>query len=107
MLLAVGTISAVLQTTPAAEGPPPRTIALQSTVDLDIGQSADVELCDGSLVRVKVVELEERRDDLRQAVREARVTVEVDGVSATLTSATCTASTRRSGRATASAKARR
>ena len=56
--------------------------ALQRTVDLDVGDTAKVELVDGTTATVKVVELEEDRDDLRQAVRQARVTVEVNGETA-------------------------
>ena len=60
---------------------------LMRTVDLNIGQTAKVELCDGTTVAVKLVKLLEERDDLRQAVRRARVTVEVNGQKAVLTSA--------------------
>jgi murein DD-endopeptidase MepM/ murein hydrolase activator NlpD len=49
------------------------------TVDLNVGQQCEVELCDGTKTTVKLVDLQEKRDALRNAVREARVTVEVDG----------------------------
>ena len=42
-------------------------------VDLSIGEEAEVTLCNGEKVRVKVLHLEEVRDDLRSAVRIARV----------------------------------
>jgi len=61
--------------------------ALQRTVDLDVGDKAKVELVDGTAATVKVVKLEETRDDLRQAVRRALVTVDVNGETARLTSA--------------------
>jgi len=61
--------------------------AFQRTVDMDVGDAAKVELVDGTSVVLKVVKLEETRDDLRQAVRQARVTVEVNGETALLTSA--------------------
>ncbi|MDY0170452.1 MAG: PKD domain-containing protein [Thermoguttaceae bacterium] len=48
-------------------------------VDLDIGQSQEVELADGNRVTVKLLDLSETRDPIREAVREARVEVEVDG----------------------------
>jgi murein DD-endopeptidase MepM/ murein hydrolase activator NlpD len=52
---------------------------LMRTVDLDEGESARVELCDGTVAEIKLLELEEHRDILREAVREARVTVEING----------------------------
>ena len=58
-----------------------------ATVDLDVGQSARVELPDGRSAAVKLLRLTEIRDDVRQAVREARVTVEINGKQSTLTSA--------------------
>ena len=71
-----------------AEAAEPATIdPLQRTVDLNVHQQCQVELCDGTTATVKLVKLDEIRDDLRQAVRVARVTVEVNGQSATLTSA--------------------
>ncbi len=60
---------------------------LVRTVDLNVGQQAEVELCNGKTASVKLVNLEERRDTLRNAVREARVTVEVNGERVTLTAA--------------------
>ena len=57
-------------------------------VDLEIGQAATVPLADGRPATVKLVALEEKRDSLRQAVRQATVTVEVNGQQATLNSAT-------------------
>lgn len=56
-------------------------------VDLNLGETQAIELASGSQARVKLVALDERRDILRQAVREARVTVEVNGTSLVLTSA--------------------
>ena len=58
------------------------------TADLDVGESQEVELADGSKARLKLLDLEEIRDKLRNAVREARVQVEVNGQSVTLASAT-------------------
>ena len=60
---------------------------LMRTVDLNVGQAAKVELCDGTIATVRLLKLVEDRDDLRQAVRRARVTVEVNGQEVTLTSA--------------------
>lgn len=55
------------------------TEPLLRTVDLEVGEAARVELADGSVAEVKLLNLEERRDSLREAVREARVEVEVNG----------------------------
>ncbi|MBM4093148.1 MAG: hypothetical protein FJ276_27620 [Planctomycetes bacterium] len=52
---------------------------LMQTVDLNVGESAEVKLADSSTARVKVIGLEEFRDNVRQAVRSARVDVEVNG----------------------------
>jgi murein DD-endopeptidase MepM/ murein hydrolase activator NlpD len=72
----------------AAEGPPrPTRTPIERVVDLDVGESARVRLHDGTTATVKLLDLAESRDDLRHAVREARVTVEIDGKAATLTSA--------------------
>lgn len=60
---------------------------LLRAVDLNVGESVDVTLSDGTIAAVKVLELEEVRDDLRQAVRTATVRVEVNGESTTLVSA--------------------
>ena len=60
---------------------------LMRTVDLNVGQAAKVELCNGTTATVRLIKLVEDRDDLRQAVRRARATVEVNGQKVTLTSA--------------------
>ena len=62
-----------------AQPPEPTRTPLVRTVDLDVGQSAEVELCDGSKATVKLVELQETRDTVRAAVRRAVATVVVNG----------------------------
>src|SRR5262245_10030982 len=62
--------------------------ALVRAVDLDVGETQEVTLSDKASVRVKLLSLDEARDALRSAVREARVRVEVDGRTLVLTSAT-------------------
>jgi chitodextrinase len=57
-------------------------------VDLNIGQQATVRLVDGKSAVVKLIRLEEKRDNLRHAIRQARVTVEVNGRPIVLDSAT-------------------
>jgi murein DD-endopeptidase MepM/ murein hydrolase activator NlpD len=72
----------------SVEGPPaPTRTPILRAVDLDVGESQTVELADGSKATIRLVKLEERRDPIRGAVREARATVEVNGASATLVSA--------------------
>ena len=60
---------------------------LFAVVDLNVGQQCEVELVNGKAVTVKLLALREIRDTLRDAVRQALVTVEVDGRKATLTAA--------------------
>ncbi len=70
-----------------AEPPRPTRTPLARAVDLDLGESAEVELCDGKKAGVKLLGLRETRDDIRSAVRRAQLTIEVNGQPATLTSA--------------------
>lgn len=59
---------------------------LVRVVDLNVGESTHVKLCNGEQVEVKPVKLVETRDRIRQAVRSAMVTVQVDGEEITLES---------------------
>ena len=70
----------------AAE-PKPTLTPLMRTVDLNVGDSEEVELADGKKAAVKLLDLKETRDELRKAVRVAEVTVEVNGKKVTLVSA--------------------
>jgi lysophospholipase L1-like esterase len=65
----------------------PTLTPLVRTIDLNVGQTQEVELADGKKVAVKLLDLREERDDLRGAVRKAEVTVEVAGQKVTLVSA--------------------
>ncbi len=60
---------------------------LVRVVDLRLGESAGVELCDGTSVRVKLLGLKETRDSIRNAVRKAEVEIEIDGKKVRLGSA--------------------
>ncbi len=60
---------------------------LLRTVDLNVDEQKDVRLCDGSIARVKLLDVQEKRDPLRNAVRTAQVTVEVNGKTTTLPAA--------------------
>lgn len=78
---------ALLLAPPARGAESPAIDPLLRAVDLNVGESAEVRLCDGRTVNVRLVSLEEVRDPLRSAVRTARATVEVDGQTAALVAA--------------------
>ena len=64
----------------AVAGPPEPTLApLVRVVDVKLGQSQEVQLADGKKVTVKLLDLKQSRDPLRDAVRAAQVLVEVNG----------------------------
>jgi lysophospholipase L1-like esterase len=75
--------------TPAEKKPEkqPTLAPLVRTVDLNVGQTQEVELVDGKKVAVKLLDLREECDELRGAVRKAEVTVLVAGQKVTLVSA--------------------
>jgi murein DD-endopeptidase MepM/ murein hydrolase activator NlpD/cephalosporin-C deacetylase-like acetyl esterase len=64
----------------------PARASVVRTADLSIGESQTVTLANGKPATVKLVSLEERRDPIRDAVREAKVTIEVNGKTVTLSS---------------------
>jgi murein DD-endopeptidase MepM/ murein hydrolase activator NlpD len=70
-----------------AEPPQPTLTPIMRTLDLNVGDAQDVELANGRKVAVKLIDLKEARDDLRHAVRQAEVTVEVGGQRASVVSA--------------------
>jgi murein DD-endopeptidase MepM/ murein hydrolase activator NlpD len=61
-----------------AEGP------LHRLVELRVGESAEVELWNGEKARLKLLEVQDRRDPFRAAVRDSWVRVEVNGREITL-----------------------
>lgn len=71
----------------AAQPPQPTMEPLLRAVDLKVGETQEVTLCDGRKVTVKLLEMAETNDPIRQAVRAARVEVEIDGRRVWLTSA--------------------
>jgi murein DD-endopeptidase MepM/ murein hydrolase activator NlpD len=85
VLVLTSVLAASLPATGAGQAP--AVEPLLRVVDLNVGERAEVELANGKTVTVKLLDLEEKRDTLRNAVREARVTVEVDGRKATLVAA--------------------
>jgi hypothetical protein len=60
--------------------------ALHTAVDLELGEEQNVELTDGGTATVKLLALNETRDDVHDAVRRAVATVEVNGTPAELIS---------------------
>jgi len=71
----------------AADSPPVRSPIVHA-VDLDVNEAQEVTLANGTKARVKLLRLEETLDALRDAVRQARVQIELNGQPLVLTSAT-------------------
>ena len=71
----------------AGSAEPART-PLVTAIDLNVGESATLKLHDGSQATVKLLDLKETRDDIRNAVRLATVSVEVNGQNVSLVSST-------------------
>jgi hypothetical protein len=90
MLRSVLITAVVLRLTRMAEAQLPKATMAEPfvAVDLDVGETKEVTLPGGEKVAVKLVDLQEQRDSLRNAVRKAEVKVEVSGQAATLVSAT-------------------
>ncbi len=84
----VGSTPAGAQETATAAPTVTTKTTLLRAVDLNLGESVDVTLSDGQPATIKLVDLQEARDALRDAVRRAEVTVEVNGQRMTLVSAT-------------------
>jgi len=70
-----------------AEDFPSQLKPLFQVVDLNVDESADVTLSDGSQSPVRLVNLKKFRDSVCFAVRRAEVTVEVNGQTCQLVSA--------------------
>lgn len=87
MLRTVMSLGFLIAAASAAAAELPKLEVPFRTLDLNVGESCIVEWPGGQRTVVKLVKLDERRDNVRQAVRDARVTVAVDGRELTLTSA--------------------
>ena len=85
--LAIGLVQLSTSFCNAAEGPS-AVKPLVRVIDVNVGESVEVELCDGSRAVVKLIDLKETRDQVCFAVRKAEVTVEVNGLRGKLVSAT-------------------
>lgn len=86
--LSLAAVCSFFMTTDATAQQTADSQPLVRVVDLNLGESQTIRLCNGKKVTVQLLQLQERLDPLRQAVREARVQVEVDGQPVELTSAT-------------------
>jgi murein DD-endopeptidase MepM/ murein hydrolase activator NlpD len=71
----------------SAQPPEPTRAPRARTIDLNLGESQEVELANGNKVVVKLLDLREVRDELRNAVRRADVTALVAGHKMSLVSA--------------------
>ncbi|HZE95898.1 MAG TPA: hypothetical protein VE981_02615, partial [Planctomycetota bacterium] len=64
----------------ATETPPSSApLVPYTSIELSVGESADIVLVDGSRAKVKLKDLQESLDDVNGAVRRAVVMVEVNG----------------------------
>jgi murein DD-endopeptidase MepM/ murein hydrolase activator NlpD len=70
-----------------ADEPRPNIPVSMRTVDLNIGETQDVVLENGKKLTIRLLDLKEKRDSLRGAVRQADATVEVNGQKIVLVSA--------------------
>jgi len=86
--IAVAVVVVLLAAELKAGDSPPSPATIVRAVDLDLQEAQTIALADGTKVRVKLLGLDETRDAMRDAVRQARVKVEVNGQSLVLTSAT-------------------
>lgn len=68
----------------SAKPPVPTQSPLVRVLDLDRGEEAKIELSDGSTAIVKLLEVKETRDPIRNAIRSVSVIVEVNGKKTTL-----------------------
>ena len=85
--VAAWTICLFAATAAWAAPPAPTLEPLVRVVDLNLGESQQVTLCDGQKATVKLLSLKDSADELCGAVREARAEVEVNGQKVWLTSA--------------------
>jgi hypothetical protein len=82
--LAAGQAGEQTTTEAGAEADQPPIEPLVRVVDLDVGQQVRVELADGTEASVHLLEVNEMRDPIRQAIRKAEVLVEINGQRCTL-----------------------
>ena len=89
LVMTVSLLAGILPASEALGGAAtPEIKPLVTVADLDVGESQSIELCDGSQATVKLLALKEDRDDIRNAVRRAEVTVDINGKTVELVSST-------------------
>jgi hypothetical protein len=88
LLLASLLFGAFFQSSVFSSDIAPVLTPLVRVVDVNVGESQTVTLQDGSQATVRLVDLKEMRDDIRNAVRRAVVKVEVNGRTISLVSST-------------------
>ncbi len=87
LFLFTAMLGLILSGTLSAAEAPPALEPLVRVVDLDVGESAEVTLCNGAAAKVKLLDLKETRDPVCFAVRRAEVVIEINGQQAELVSA--------------------
>ncbi len=88
LLVALLNCTSLLATLAPADDALPSIDPLVRLLDLNIGRQASVKLSNGKTVGVKLIDLREDRDNVRNAVRKAYVTVKLNGRKVTLRAAT-------------------
>jgi murein DD-endopeptidase MepM/ murein hydrolase activator NlpD len=86
LLLTASVLTSVCTLT--AVPPDPTRQPLGRVADLNIGESQEVRLASGSKATVRLIDVSVQRDQMSEAVRSARVKVEVNGAPVTLGCAT-------------------
>ncbi len=71
-----------------AQAAEPLVKPLLRAADLDVGEAAEVRLCNGETVKVRLLDVIEKRCEMRGALRHSHVVVELDGVTVEVPSAT-------------------
>lgn len=82
------TLLALLARESAAADSALGSTSIVRSVDLNVNEAQEIQIADGTKAQIKLLRLDEARDAFRNAVRQARVTVELNGQSLVLTSAT-------------------
>ncbi len=73
-------LTVALVVSPAAVGAEPALDPLVRSIDLDVGETKTIELADGAMATLRLVDVREQRDTLRNVVRRADVIIEVNSV---------------------------
>jgi len=82
--LTIVVILTVIPTMVAAKGKP--TTPIRVVTELNIGQTREITLNNGETVKLTLLGIDETRDDVRNAIREVKLRVKVDGEEVVLSS---------------------